>query len=62
MEAKQMSWQDILKVNPVTSRLISGSSLLFGNKKPSKKTEEEKEVEKLIPVARAANVLSEDEE
>ncbi len=57
-----MSWQDILKVNPVTSRLISGSSLLFGNKKPSKKTEEEKEVEKLIPVARAANVLSEDEE
>lgn len=61
-----MSWQDILKVNPVTSRLISGSSLLFPNKKPSKKAkeEEEKEVEKLIPVARAAtgaaNVLSED--
>ena len=60
-----MSWQDILKVNPVTSKLISGSSLLFRDKKSSKKTEEE-EVEKIVPVARTAaravSVLSGDDE
>ena len=60
-----MSWKEILKVNPVAFKLISGSTL-WRKKKPSEKLEEE-EVEKIVPAARvvgatAAAVLDGDDE